>query len=148
MAYCLVGGLSYLHSKFGLTNRSVQSKWPGDGITQSVSPQPFRRFAVFSFIRSIVPDLPFRGIEVNLVVSSSFLDSNRYGSAPFALILDFPLIISISVKQCSTVGAIHRYRCPIIICHAHHLIKFLDAFGVTVAAQKCCPYHIALDVHQ
>ena len=26
MAYCLVGGLSYLHSKFGLTNRSVQSK--------------------------------------------------------------------------------------------------------------------------
>lgn len=26
MAYCLVGGLSYLHSKFGLTNRSIQSK--------------------------------------------------------------------------------------------------------------------------
>lgn len=66
------------------------------------------------FIRSIVSDLPFRGIKVNFVVSSSFLDSNRYGSAPFALILDFPLIISISVKQCSAVRAIHRYRCPII----------------------------------
>lgn len=127
MAYCLVGGLSYLHSKFGLTNRSVQSKRPGDGITQSVSPQPFRRFAVFSFCRSIISDLPFRGIKVNLVVSASFLDSNRYGSAPFALILDFLLIISISVKQCSAVRAIHRYRCPIIFCHAHHLIKFLDA---------------------
>ena len=76
---------------------------------------------------AIVSDLPFRGIKVNLVVSASFLDSNRYGSAPFALILDFPLIISISVKQCSAVRAIHRYRCPIIFCHAHHLIKFLDA---------------------
>ena len=92
-------------------------------------------YSVFS--RSIVSDLPFRGIKVNLVVSASFLDSNRYGSAPFTLILDFPLIISISVKQCTAVRAIHRYRCPIIFCHAHHLIKFLDAFGVTVAAQKC-----------
>ena len=55
-------------------------------------------------------------------------EENRYSSAPFTLILDFPLIISISVKQCSAVRAIHRYRCPIILCHAHHLIKFLDAF--------------------
>ena len=83
-------------------------------------------YSVFS--RSIVSDLPFRGIKVNLVVSASFLDSNRYGSAPFTLILDFPLIISISVKQCTADGAIHRYRGPIIFCHAHHLIKFLDAF--------------------
>ena len=83
-------------------------------------------YSVFS--RSVVSDLPFRGIKVNLVVSASFLDSNRYGSAPFTLILDFPLIISISVKQCTAVRAIHRYRCPIIFCHAHHLIKFLDAF--------------------
>ena len=53
-------------------------------------------YSVFS--RSVVSDLPFRGIKVNLVVSSSFLDSNRYGSAPFTLILDFPFIISITVK--------------------------------------------------
>ena len=79
------------------------------------------------FSRSIISDLPFRGIKVNLVVSASFLDSNRYGSAPFTLILDFPLIISISVEQCSAVRAIHRYRCPFIFCHADNLIKFLDA---------------------
>lgn len=35
-------------------------------------------YSVFS--RSIVSDLPFRGIKVNLVVSASFLDSNRYFS--------------------------------------------------------------------
>ena len=44
-----------------------------------------------------IRDLPLRGIKVNLIVSASFLDSNRYGSAPFTLILDFPLIISITV---------------------------------------------------
>ena len=102
----------------------------------------------FCRIKLIVPGLPFRGIEVNLVVSASFLDSNRYGSAPFALILDFPLIISISVKQCSTVGAIHRYRCPIIICHAHHLIKFLDTFVEKVSARKRCPQHITIYIHK
>ena len=59
-------------------------------------------YSVFS--RSIISDLPFRDIKVNLVVSASFLDSNRYGSAPFTLILDFPLIISISVKQYIGIG--------------------------------------------
>ena len=82
-------------------------------------------YSVFS--RSIVSDFPFWGIKVEPGGPASVLDSNRYGSAPFALILDFPLIISISVEQRSAVRAIHRYRCPIIFCHAHHLIKFLDA---------------------
>ena len=53
-------------------------------------------YSVFS--RSVVSDLPFGGIKVNLVVSASFLDSDRYGSALFTLILDFHFIISITVK--------------------------------------------------